>query len=100
MIVLGYYLLKVIVCSGIFFLYYHIALRDRKFHQWNRFYLLAIVVLSLVVPLLQFRFFHYREEPGQAIQLLQAVESADSYLEEVYIDGGRSITLEQWLVFA
>ena len=99
MIALGYYLLKVIVCSGILFLYYHIALRNKKFHQWNRFYLLALVILSLVVPLLQFTLFHYREEPTQAIQLLQVIESADSFVEEVYIDGRQPITLDQWLVF-
>src|SRR5215218_4904013 len=99
MIELGYYLLKVIVCSGVLFLYYHIALRNKRFHQWNRFYLLAIIILSLVVPLLQFTLFHHREESSQAIQLLQVVESADSFVEGVYIDGQQSISLEQWVVF-
>lgn len=47
------YLVKVIVCSGILYAYYHLALRNNRFHQWNRFYLLAITVLSLVVPLLR-----------------------------------------------
>ncbi|MBO9155155.1 TonB family protein [Chitinophaga sp. GCM10012297] len=47
------YLVKVIVCSGILYAYYHLALRNNRFHQWNRFYLLAITVLSLAVPLLR-----------------------------------------------
>ncbi len=34
------YLAKVIICSGILYAYYHIALRNNRFHQWNRFYLL------------------------------------------------------------
>ena len=47
------YLAKVIICSGILYAYYHIALRNNRFHQWNRFYLLLCTLLSLVVPLLK-----------------------------------------------
>jgi N-acetylmuramoyl-L-alanine amidase len=95
MIVLAYYLLKVIVCSGILFLYYHLALRNKVFHQWNRFYLLAIVVLSLIVPLLQFTFSHQPQENGP-VHLLQVVQSADMYMEEIYIRGHQSFSTEQW----
>lgn len=47
------YLVKVIICSGILYAYYHLALRNNRFHQWNRFYLLLCTILSLVVPLLR-----------------------------------------------
>ncbi|RPD42406.1 M56 family metallopeptidase [Chitinophaga barathri] len=47
------YLVKVIICSGILYAYYHAALRNNRFHQWNRFYLLGITILSLVVPLMR-----------------------------------------------
>lgn len=47
------YLVKVIICSGILYGYYHIALRNSRFHQWNRYYLLLSTVLSLVVPLIR-----------------------------------------------
>lgn len=47
------YLVKVIICSGILYGYYHLALRNNRFHQWNRFYLLLCTMLSLVVPLLK-----------------------------------------------
>ncbi|KAA2240113.1 M56 family metallopeptidase [Chitinophaga agrisoli] len=47
------YLLKMLVCSGILYAYYHVALRNNRFHQWNRYYLLAATLLSLVLPLLQ-----------------------------------------------
>lgn len=47
------YLAKVIICSGILYAYYHLALRNNRFHQWNRFYLLLCTILSLVVPLLR-----------------------------------------------
>ncbi|MFC0776209.1 N-acetylmuramoyl-L-alanine amidase [Terrimonas alba] len=47
------YLLQVIISSGILYGYYHFFLRNKKFHQYNRYYLLSIVVLSIIVPFLQ-----------------------------------------------
>ena len=51
------YLLKTILISGIMLAYYWIVLRDKKFHYYNRFYLLSASVLSLVIPLLKFNLF-------------------------------------------
>ena len=51
------YLLKSTLISGIFVAYYWIALRDKKFHYYNRFYLLTASLLSLVIPLLNFNWF-------------------------------------------
>ena len=48
------YILKTILISGIFLAYYWIALRDKKFHYYNRFYLLTASIMSLVIPLLKF----------------------------------------------
>lgn len=45
------YFLKVVVCSGILFGYYHLFLRNKRFHHYNRFYLLGSLVLSIVLPL-------------------------------------------------
>jgi TonB family protein len=47
------YLLKMLLCSAVLLGYYWAALRNERFHQWNRFYLLAAFVLSLLVPLLR-----------------------------------------------
>jgi TonB-dependent SusC/RagA subfamily outer membrane receptor len=47
-----YYLLQVIAVSGLLYLYYHIALRNKKFHLYNRFYLLAAIPVSILVPFL------------------------------------------------
>jgi ABC-type multidrug transport system permease subunit len=49
------YFLKVILCSSIFFCYYWIALRNKKFHQYNRFYLLIAPIASWFIPLIKFR---------------------------------------------
>lgn len=45
-----YYLIQVIICSSILYGYYHFALRNKKFHLYNRYYLLATVILSIVIP--------------------------------------------------
>jgi len=47
------YLLKMLLCSGILYGYYRVALYNERFHQWNRFYLLGAMLLSVVVPLIQ-----------------------------------------------
>lgn len=52
-----FYLGKVIICSGVMFLYYQIALKDKTFHHYNRFYLLFLVVVSLILPLLKIEYF-------------------------------------------
>ena len=51
------YLLKSTLISGIFMAYYWIALRDKKFHYYNRFYLLTASLMSLVIPLFNFNWF-------------------------------------------
>jgi hypothetical protein len=61
----------VVLCSGVLFGYYCLALRNRTFHQWNRFYLLACVVLSLVAPLLKISIgSSYTPAPGKVLHLL------------------------------
>ncbi len=44
------YLLKMMTCSAVLFGYYRMALYDKKFHAWNRFYHLAAITLSVVLP--------------------------------------------------
>lgn len=48
---------KVIVCSGVMFLYYRLFLKDKTFHHYNRFYLLSILVVSVLLPLLKVSYF-------------------------------------------
>lgn len=95
----GYYLLKVFVCSGALYLYYLLALKNRLFHQWNRFYLLSATVLSIVLPLVQFAILPPANEEGDAIRVLQAVQSADDYMEEFTVHSNSNFSYEQWLAF-
>jgi N-acetylmuramoyl-L-alanine amidase len=80
------YLLKVTICSGILFGYYWLLLRNKIFHQYNRFYLLAIVLLSLSLPVIEINIWHASNAPApQAIQLLQVVNSSNEYLDEIIV---------------
>ncbi|MBS1920900.1 MAG: N-acetylmuramoyl-L-alanine amidase [Bacteroidetes bacterium] len=49
---LFYYLLQVIIVSGILYAYFHLFLRNKKFHHYNRFYILAAAMLSIFIPFL------------------------------------------------
>lgn len=44
---------KVILCSGVMFLYYQLSLKDRTFHHYNRFYLLSAILVPLLLPLIK-----------------------------------------------
>lgn len=44
---------KVIICSGVLFLYYQLSLKDKTFHHYNRFYLLSAMLISIFLPLVK-----------------------------------------------
>lgn len=46
------YFLQVVVASGLLYAYYHFFLRNKKFHQYNRYFLLAASLLSILIPFL------------------------------------------------
>jgi hypothetical protein len=48
------YIIKLIILTGIFIGYYWLVLRNKRFHYFNRFYLLAALLLSLLIPILRF----------------------------------------------
>jgi hypothetical protein len=94
----AYYLVKVILCSGVLFLYYQVALRNRLFHQWNRFYLLASVFLSLCLPLVRFTIFESNAEQISALDLLRSFQYADHRMEAFIVVSNKGLSEEQWLV--
>ena len=84
------YILKTILISGIFLAYYWIALRDKKFHYYNRFYLLTASIVSLVIPLLKFNWFTV-EEPvlyssNKIIQYILPISNANESIQFDWID--------------
>lgn len=56
-----FYILKTILVSGIFYVNYRWVLRDKKFHNYNRFYLLSVLTLSLLIPLIKINLFTLKD---------------------------------------
>src|SRR5450432_3694023 len=91
MITFAWYLLKVIMCSGILCGYYCVALRNKIFHRWNRFYLLASIILSLVVPLMKINIFQKPDSgKGTVVRMLQTLNNSD----EIIIEYSRNNSLQ------
>src|SRR5438045_9703301 len=101
MIVFAYYLAKLIICSGIFIFYYLLFLKNRKFHQWNRFYLLSVILLSVVIPLINIPVTHVNNDlVNTRIQLLNIVQSTNNYLDEITIGAQNSSSIDLWLILS
>jgi N-acetylmuramoyl-L-alanine amidase len=51
-VIAALYLAKVVLASALLFGYYRMFLRNRGFHQYNRYYLLGATLASLILPLI------------------------------------------------
>lgn len=45
-----FFSIKMVAFAGLFYLYYQLFLRDQRFHQFNRYYILVACLLALVFP--------------------------------------------------
>jgi beta-lactamase regulating signal transducer with metallopeptidase domain len=99
MIALAIYLLKVIICSALLTGYYFIALRNKFFHQWNRFYLLITVLLSLIIPLFQFTIFQKPEEKNET-HWLQYISTGDEFFVGLTSQNNNVIDPSLWPLYA
>ena len=96
--IFAYYLLKVALCSGLLLGYYWLALRNKAFHQWNRFYLLVITALSLLLPLLQFSVDFRNEKASEAVRYISMAAIDESVVMAVKQKPFFSLSAEQWLI--
>ena len=84
------FLSKMIFVSGVLYSHYWFFLRNKKFHQYNRFFLLSIPVLAISIPLLNIPLpGFYGANPGAGIKLLKAV-SVSGWENEVVITPHRN----------
>lgn len=96
MLTIAYYILKVIICSGILYGYYRLALHNKLFHRWNRFYLLGAVIISLSFPLIKINIWHSpAENDGKVVRLLNVVTTGDEFVDEASKSGNFHISGEQ-----
>jgi len=76
-----YYPVQVIICSGILYSYYHFVLRNKKFHSYNRYYLLASVVVSILIPFFNIPvYFSARADQSAIIHTLTIIAPAQTEL--------------------
>ena len=61
------YGIQVIIVSGLLYSYYHFVLRNKKFHRYNRFYLLAAAGLSVLIPMLNIPVYFSEAETESSI---------------------------------
>ena len=94
MITLAWYLLKVIICSAILCGYYFLALRNKAFHRWNRFYILAAIVISLLIPIIKINIFQNGEDKGTVVQMLQTISYGDEAVIEYSRNSGFQLTTQ------
>jgi beta-lactamase regulating signal transducer with metallopeptidase domain len=73
-----FYLLQVVAASGLLYGYYHFVLRNKRFHRYNRFYLLAAVVISIIIPFFNIPVYFSKDEAATlaVFQTLQVFSSA------------------------
>lgn len=85
-----WYLLKVLICSGILLGYYWLFLRNKLFHRYNRFYLLLAMGLSMLLPLIKINFWQQDLQTNSAIRVLQAVSDGDAYMNTVVLSSHKN----------
>ncbi|HYD20966.1 MAG TPA: N-acetylmuramoyl-L-alanine amidase, partial [Flavipsychrobacter sp.] len=94
-------LLKSVACSGILFAYYLLFLKNKKLHNYNRYYLLTATILSLLVPFLEFKSYGFQTTASNPIIMLDPASGAD-YIEPIGVATAKEFPLEQvasWIYF-
>lgn len=79
---LAFYLLEVLICSSLLMDYYWLALRNKRFHQYNRFYLLLAALASWTVPLVRIPWSHpVAAADPSVLQMLSEVADQHVHIE-------------------
>lgn len=68
---------KMILCSAVMLTYYQLFLKDKTFHHYNRFYLLATVAISLFLPFLKTDYFTIEVNP-KLFWILQNLKTSET----------------------
>lgn len=82
------YIIKSVICSGIFLLCYKILLEKEKLHVFNRAYLIAAVILSLIAPFLSIEIKTTNNNFLQPVSSAgQALNNIDYFNSDQQLDG-------------
>ena len=88
------YLFKSALTSGVLYAYYLIALRNKKFHLYNRYYLLLAIGVSLILPLINFRWYQLKESQSNSLNnILNIINTTDAKEQPFYANNGLLLLL-------
>lgn len=96
----AYYFLQVVFCSAVMMGYYWMVLRDKKFHQYNRFYLISVLVLSWIIPLLKIQWTKPASSNVQVINFLSIVADNNAEMDANLAKSSSQFTWEGLAVAA
>ena len=77
----AYYFLQVVFCSAVMMGYYWLVLRDKKFHQYNRFYLMSVLLMSWIIPLIKIQWTKPAASDAQVINFLSIVADNNAEID-------------------
>ena len=99
MITILFYLLKVVLCSALLYTYYWFVLRNKQFHQYNRFYLMGISVLSWIVPLITIQIVKEQDiASSKVLHIANFISENNSLLEQEIIENTANYTWDNLLI--
>lgn len=80
------FLIQSTICLTVFLSFYHLVLEREKMHQFNRFYLLGSIVISLVIPFVTFEIIEIipvtQSTELQIIDTIPSSSSNETIIEE------------------
>jgi len=94
-----YYLVKVVLCSTFLYTYYWFLLRNKQLHQYNRFYLMGISVLSWIVPLIKIQIVKEQVIASpKVLRFANYISENNSLLEQGFIEKTAKYTWDNLLI--
>src|SRR5215510_6769878 len=64
-----FYFIQLLVTSGLLYGYYYFVLQNKRFHYYNRFYLLSAVLISIFIPFINIPVYFTEAESHASIVL-------------------------------
>lgn len=82
-----FYCLQLVLCSTVLFTYYLCCLKNGRFHQYNRFFLLSIPVVSALVPLARIEYVKQPATEAEAtpLKFFEVVADNNTHMEEFVV---------------
>jgi N-acetylmuramoyl-L-alanine amidase len=94
------YIIKMVFISGLLLGYYSLFLRNRTFHGFNRYFLLSVPALSLLLPLFSFELppFWNQASAGSPVHLLGVGSGRFEEAATIYANSGSHSLFSSFLL--